>query len=283
MARWRNITEADAAPPPDAAASPDSAAGPDGAAGRQDAAAAGAAAGEGAPPAAARREGELWRAACFAFAAVAIVAGLAWALLGSSLLVVRSVQVTGVHTVTTAEVLDAAGIRDGTPLIRISTSVVARRVERLIPVQSARVSRHWPDKIVISVLERTPALAVTEPGGFGLVDKFGVIVRQMASKPPAMPLLAAPVPGPGASLRGSPAVRAAVTVLQELPSRLRHRIKSVSAPAASAVTLQLAGGVEILWGGSDRAAPKLRELAILMRARARYYDVSDPTVAVTGG
>jgi len=270
MARGRNITEADAVPPAGAA-------GRDGAAGREDAAAAGA------PPAAARREGELWKAACFAFAAVAIVAGLAWALLGSSLLVVRSVRVTGVHTVTTAEVLDAAGIRDGTPLIRINTSVVARRVERLIPVQSAHVSRDWPDKIVISVQERTPALAVAEPGGFGLVDKFGIIVRQTASKPPAMPLLTAPVPGPGASLRGSPAVRAAVTVVQELPSRLRRRVKSVSAQAASAVTLQLAGGVEILWGGSDRAAPKLRELAILMRAHAHYYDVSDPTVAVTGG
>ena len=34
---------------------------------------------------------------------------------------------------------------------------------------------------------------------------------------------------------------------------------------------------------SDRAAPKLRELSILMRARARYYDVSDPAVAVTEG
>jgi cell division protein FtsQ len=272
MARGRNTTETDAAPSPGAAA------GRDGAAGREDAAVRG-----GAPPAAARREGELWRAACFAFAAVAIVAGLAWALLGSSLLVVRSVQVTGLRTVTTSEVLDAAGIRHGTPLIRINTSVVARRVERLIPVQAAHVSRDWPDKIVISVQERTAAVAVAEPGGFGLVDKFGVIVRQTASKPPAMPLLTAPVPGPGASLRGSPAVRAAVTVLQELPSRLRQRVKSVSAQAASAVTLQLAGGVEVLWGGSDRAAPKLRELAILMRAHARYYDVSDPTVAVTGG
>ena len=127
---------------------------------------------------------------------------------------VRSVQVTGTHLVTQAEVLAAADIRSGTPLIRINTSAVARRVEQLTPVQSAHVSRDWPDKIVISVQERTPALAVTGPGGFGLVDAFGVIVRQTASKPPAMPLLTAPVPGPGTSLRGSPAVRAAVTVLR---------------------------------------------------------------------
>lgn len=293
MARGRNSTETGAVAPPDTAAGQDGVPGWDGApawdgaAGREAAGAEGAApagtAGDDAPSPGARRPGELWRAACFVFAAVAIVAGLAWALLGSSLLVVRSVQVTGVHLVTRAEVLAAAGIRSGTPLIRIDTSVVARRVDRLPPVQSAHVTRAWPDKIVISVQERTPALAVAGPGGFGLVDEFGVTVRQAASKPPAMPLLTAPVPGPGAALRGSPAVRAAVIVLRELPPRLRHRVQSVSAQAATSVTLQLGGGVQILWGGTDRPAPKLRELSLLMRVRARYYDVSDPTVAVTEG
>jgi cell division protein FtsQ len=98
-----------------------------------------------------------------------------------------------------------------------------------------------------------------------------------------MPLLTAPVPGAGTSLRGSPAVRAAVAVVRELPAQLRHRVKSVSAPSATAVTLQLTRGITILWGGSDRPAAKVSELSILMRAHASYYDVSDPSVAVTGG
>ena len=237
---------------------------------------------DAAPPAGQGRESELWKAACFVFAAVAIVAGLAWALLGSSLLVVRSVQVTGERQVTMAEVLHAAGIQVGMPLIRINTTRVARRVEQLTQVQSAKVSRDWPDKVVISVLERTPALAVTMQGGFGLVDGFGVVVRKEARKPPAMPLLTAPVPGTGTSLRGNPAVRAAVTVLRELSGQLRRRVKSVSAPSAAAVTLQLTRGVTILWGGGDRGVAKLSELSILMRTHATHYDVSDPSVAVTG-
>jgi cell division protein FtsQ len=235
------------------------------------------------PPGQGGREGELWKAACFVFAAVAIVAGLAWALLGSSLLVARSVQVTGLHVLPRAAVLKAADIRLGTPLIRINTTMVAHRVEQLTQVQSAQVTRDWPDKVVISVRERTPALAVTEPGRLGLIDGFGVIVRQVARKPSAMPLLTEPVPRPGTSLRGSPAVRAAVTVLQDLPAQLRRRVTSVSAPSASAVTLRLTRGVTILWGGSDRPAAKLTELAILMRSHAGYYDVSDPSVAVTAG
>jgi hypothetical protein len=58
---------------------------------------------------------------------------------------------------------------------------------------------------------------------------------------------------------------------------------SVTAPAPDQVTLGLAGGpagpgrrVTVLWGGTDRAAAKARELAVLMRSRLSYYDVSAP-------
>jgi hypothetical protein len=49
------------------------------------------------------------------------------------------------------------------------------------------------------------------------------------------------------------------------------------------VTLDLRGGITVLWGGTDRPEPKAAELAILMRTRATYYDLSDPGSAVTGG
>ena len=49
------------------------------------------------------------------------------------------------------------------------------------------------------------------------------------------------------------------------------------------MTLDLRGGITVLWGGADRPAPKAAELAILMRTRASYYDLSDPGTAVTGG
>src|SRR5258708_9064260 len=90
--------------------------------------------------------------------AAAIVVGAIWALLGSSLLVVRSVAVTGIHLVPRAEVLQAAGIEPGTPLARINPASVAQRVERITQVQSAQVSRHWPEAVVIPLQALTPAL-----------------------------------------------------------------------------------------------------------------------------
>jgi cell division protein FtsQ len=221
------------------------------------------------------------KAVVFTLATAAIVAVAVWALLGSTLLVVRSVTVTGADAVPRAEVLRAAGIAPGTPLIRVDTAAVARRVERITQVQSAQVSRDWPDSVTIVIQERTPVLAVPSDGGFALVDRFGVVVSHAATRPPGMVLLdTAANPD---SLRGSPAVGAAVTVLHELPPRILRLVRAVTAPSPGAVTLDLRGDVTVLWGGTDRAAAKAAELEILMRTKASSYDLSDPYTAVTGG
>jgi cell division protein FtsQ len=239
-----------------------------------------------------------WRAAFFALAITGIVAGVAWALVGSRFLVVRSIQVTGTHLVPRSEVLAAAGIPDGLPLIRVNTAAVAVRIERITQIESAQVSRAWPTGVTISVRERTPVLAVASGRGYQLIDKFGVAVEP-ASPPLRMPRFVLP-PGSQsagsqsagsqsagsqalASLRGSPAVYAAAAVLRELPTSLASKVTEVAAPSPSDVTLTLSGGITIVWGGTDRPAAKAKELGVLMRIRARSYDVSAPGTAMTGG
>jgi cell division protein FtsQ len=227
------------------------------------------------------RAGGPWKAAFFTLAAAAIVIIAVWAILGSSLFVVRSVAVTGAGTVPRAEVLRAAAIVPGTPLARVNGTAVASRVERITQIQSAQISKDWPDTVVIAVTPRTPALAVASPGGYTLIDKFGVAFRQVPQQPAGMALLASA--RPVASLRGSPAVLAAVTVLGQLPRPVRGQVATVSAASPDAVTLHLRGGITIVWGSTSRPAAKAAELVILMRTKASYYDLSDPATAVTGG
>ncbi len=210
---------------------------------------------------------------------MALIAGIGWAFLGSSLLVVRSVQVSGSRQVPRAAVLAAAGIRLGTPLIRIDTGAIARRVERVTLVQSARVVRSWPDAVVIWVTGRTAVLAAAARGGYDLVDRYGVILRWHQQRPPGLPVLRAAWPAAG--LRGSPTVYAAGTVVAGLPGRLSRLVTAVRAAGPRAVTLLLSGGRTVLWGDAGRPAAKAAELVILLRTRARYYDVSDPGTAVT--
>lgn len=230
-------------------------------------------------PAVAARRVDPWRVAFFGLLCIGVAVAAVWVLFGSRLLVVRHVQVTATPLVPAAEIREAAAVRLGVPLADVNTNAIARRVEQIDPVASARVTKSWPDTIVITVRDRTPALAVASAGKYELIDGAGVTVRLAPRKPAGMPLLIAPP----AVLRGSPAVRAAVGVLGELPSRLRKQVRSVTAPAADAVTLRLAGGITVRWGGTGQAALKAAELAVLMRKHAIYYDVSDPNTAVTAG
>ena len=236
--------------------------------------------GTGAPAAApGSKRAHPWKAAFFVLAVVAIIAGVTWALLGSKFLVVRSITVDGAPDIPRSQVITAAGVRAGTPLIRISTGTVARRVERLTLVESARVTRSWPNAITITIVERTAALAVREPAGWDLVDRFGVVLKQVQSRPHGLPRLRTST-APDL-LRGNPAVFAAATAGRELPARLAAKVRSIGAPTADTVTLYLRHGRTVVWGDASQTAMKARELAILMRGRARYFDVSDPRAVVT--
>jgi cell division protein FtsQ len=228
-----------------------------------------------------RRRADPWKIAFFALAGCAILAAAGWVLLMSSLFAVRSVRVTGNHLVPTSRVRAVAAVPPGTALIRVNTSAVARRVETISQVQSAQVSRAWPDGILIVVRERTAVLALPSGRRYELLDDTGVVLRTVPRRPAGMPLLSVPA-GVAAAVRGSPVVRAAALVLHQLPGRVRHRVALVSAPSPVAITVRLRDGVTIVWGSPARGAVKAAELRALMRTRSRYYDLSDPVNAVTG-
>jgi cell division protein FtsQ len=218
----------------------------------------------------------------FAGTAVVIVGVLAWALLGSSLLVVRSVKVAGNgKAVSSAQVVAAARVPLGQPLIRVDTGAISRRVEQLRQVQSAQVSKDWPTTLVITVQLRKPAFALPVHGSYALVDPFGVTIRDVARRPSGLPVLT--VNTTSRSLRGSPAVRAAAAVLRELPSRVAKQVRGVTTGGPNDVSIRLANGTVVVWGGAERGRTKAKELRILMRRRARVYDVSGVGTAMTSG
>lgn len=239
------------------------------------------------PPTRRRRAGQTWRAAFFALAGFGIVAGVVWALLGSRLLVVRSVSVTGTRLVTRAQVLAAAEVPLGTPLMRVNTAQVAQRIEEIRQVASASVTKDWPDHLAITIRERVPVVAVRMAGGgYDLVDVSGVIVRWSKARPAALPLFQTSLSG--SALRGDPGLAQTSAVLAELPRWLFKSVgrvavadESAGAPADDQVTLYLRDHKTVVWGGTDGAAQKAKELAILLRAPDQYFDVSAPGTAVT--
>ena len=238
----------------------------------------------GAPRARGRRPRTRWRAAFFALAGLAIVVGVSWALLGDRVFVVRSVTVTGTHLLAPGQVIEAADVPLGTPLLRVDAGTVTRRVEALQQVASASVSEDWPDHLVIVVTERVPAMAVRMAGGgYDLVDPSGVLVRYTKTRPAALPVFVTSLPG--SALRGDPAVTAAAGVLAELEPWLARQVAQVRAAPVTAgpeqVTLNLRDGKTVRWGSTDNAAQKNRELSILLSGKVHEIDVSAPGAVVT--
>ena len=232
--------------------------------------------GPGRPRARTRR----WLVVWLLLAAMGIAGGGTWALLGSGLLAVRSIVVTGTRLVPESEVLAVAGIKPGTPLIRVSTAQIAGRVLSIRQVVGVQVTKSWPDRVVIAVRERTSVLAIAlSGGGFDLIDANGVVVQAAVTAAPGLPLFT--TTAAAGSLVGNPDVAAAAAVLVDLPASLRPTVTSVTAYSPDQVTLRLNSGVTVVWGSADDAAAKAREHAVLMPTHAHYYDVSSPATAVT--
>ncbi|WP_433468615.1 cell division protein FtsQ/DivIB [Spirillospora sp. CA-128828] len=221
-----------------------------------------------------------WKVVFVTLLVLGALGAVSWVLLGSRLLVVRHVEVTGTHLAPRDRVVAAAGIDLGTPMARLRTGAVRDRVERLREVDSVKIERHWPGTVRIVVRERVPVAVFARGGRYLLLDRHGVTVADGESRPPGLPTLTVASPGPS-----DKATLAALTVLTGLPESLGDRLTEVEATGPEAVTLYLAGGQTVEWGAAERSAEKIRLLEALRRTAAgraiRTVDISSPEVLKT--
>ena len=208
---------------------------------------------------------------------VLVGAIVVWAVAFSALFGVRSIKVTGLHTLTSQQVITAAGISHGTPLLRLDTGAVQRRVEALPDVASASVSTSFPSTVTIAVTERVALGAVRVAAGYVLVDKTGDQYRTMPARPAGLPLFVVP-PGTSSATTGG----AVATVAVALGSQLRAQISSIQALDPQAITLLMSNGTVVAWGSADQSSLKARILAALLtHSTQQQIDVSDPAAPFT--
>ncbi len=182
----------------------------------------------------------------------------------------RNIVVTGTGVVTREEVLDAAQVRIGTPLLQINTNQVADRVAAIRRIASARVQRQYPSALRITIVERVPVVVKDFPDGPHLFDRDGVDFAT-DPPPPAVPYIDVDNPGPTDA-----ATLAALKVLSTLRPEVAGEVGRIAAPSVSSITLTLTDGRVVIWGTTDRAAEKAEKLAALLTQPGRTYDVSSP-------
>ena len=203
-------------------------------------------------------------------ALVALFVGLGLLLYFTPIMSARNVVITGLGAVTQEEVIAAAAVKQGTPLLQINTDEVAERVATIRRVGSARVQREYPSSLRITVVERVPIVVKDYPDGPHLFDRDGVDFAT-APPPPNLPYLEADNPGPN-----DPPTRAALAVMTALRPEVAGQVARVSAPSVAAITLTLVDGRVVVWGTTDRTEDKAQKLAALLTQPGQTYDVSSP-------
>lgn len=189
----------------------------------------------------------------------------------SPLFGVRSVEVTGARSVRDNEILAAAQVPMGDPMLRVDTAAIARRVAAIPRFASAEVERSWPSMIMIKVAERVPVAFLRAPDGIKLVDPSGFPFVRVPVPPAGLPEFVVARASPA-----DPATQAAMWVLQGLPDKLHAELLTLTAQGPNDIRLTLSAGREIRWGGAEQIPQKIAVLQALLTQPGKVYNVASP-------
>jgi cell division protein FtsQ len=209
---------------------------------------------------------------------VLTVVAVAYLVMFTSLLGVRSVEVIGTRDIPKNEVVAAAAIEHGTPMVRLDADEAAARVALLPRVFEVVVERSWPSTVEIIVTERSPVAVLRAGAETHLVDATGLDYAKVATPPAGLPTLAMSDVHPD-----NPATQAVVTVLDAIPKQLKTQVTTITANTPGDVRLTLADGRVVKWGNAHDNTRKAAVLAPLLTRPGKTYDVATPDFPTVAG
>ena len=217
-----------------------------------------------------------WLVAAWLAVALVLLTGGVWLVEFSPVLVARSVSVRGVPQGDVSAIVGRAAVPMGTPLVKVDTRAIARRVIVATGLAGVTVSRSYPSTVLIVATPRVPVLAVMDPQGqVKVVDAQGVAYATVSAAPKGVPLINT-VENPSSM----ESMRAAMTVLRALSSGQRSQVTKVTVLGPNMVTFKL-GAVTVVWGGASEPELKVKVMAALLRQKdVGTIDVSAPHTPV---
>lgn len=218
-----------------------------------------------------------FRMVAIAVASIVVIVGLGLVAYFTPLMSVRSTDVVDNRAVPTDQIVDAARVPDGTPLLQVDTRQVAQRVAAIPTVESARVQRSYPSSLTITVTERAPVALVRDGDKVHVLDKTGVgyltFDRTQGVPPEVLRLPEFVTPNPGPS---DPTTRAAMTAVAGLPDPIARLLVKVTATSPVDIGFVLKGNKTVVWGDANHGDEKARTLSTLMGRDATMINVSSP-------
>jgi cell division protein FtsQ len=201
---------------------------------------------------------------------VALVAGGLWVVYYSPALVTKRVNVVGTRNLTPIQVSLTAQVPVGVPLARQDLDAIAARLTAVPSIETATVLRSWPNTITLSIVERRPVLAVLQPDGYVVVDKYGVAYQTQPTLPPKIVLA-------DVDTQNKPLLSAVAVVATALPEKLNGKVRLITANSPDSIALILGSGRIITWGSSADSELKAKVVTALLKRKPKSsIDVSSP-------
>jgi len=156
------------------------------------------------------------------------------------------------------------------PLARQDLDAIAERLTAVPSIETAAVSRSWPNTITLTIVERRPVLAVLQPDGYVVVDKYGVAYQTQPTLPPKVVLA-------DVDTQSKPLLSAVAVVATALPEKLNGKVKLITASSPDSIALILGSGRIITWGSSADSELKAKVVTALLKRKPKSaIDVSSP-------
>ena len=205
---------------------------------------------------------------------IILVAALGYLFGWSSIFDIRSIEVSGLEgskTLTAKKIIRKSGIGIGDKLARVNAGDVARALSVYPEVAGVGINRKplHTVELVIQLREVDVAFA-TRQGKFLLGDTNGVTFVEVSRPPQGVPVIAG----------DRRFINDAMQIYDALPKKIRQRVARIDLPSKASITLELRGGLKILWGSVGDQEAKLTVLDALLAApenkRARFVDIATP-------
>ncbi len=196
----------------------------------------------------------------------------------SSFLSVEEIKVEGTEIrVTEAEVLEAAGVKQGDSMIGLDLAKIDEGVTSLSWVSEVMIERKWPRTILITLKEREPSVIAVLPNGQKfLLDRSGVVLDEFHETSDLLPFIRVDEVGVlGTQISGiTPLLRAAEEVTPDLGAWIL-----ALAATGGGVRAELVGGVIAELGIGTDFRDEMRSLAtVLTRVQLSCIEVIDVSI-----
>ncbi|MYI56473.1 MAG: FtsQ-type POTRA domain-containing protein [Acidimicrobiia bacterium] len=175
----------------------------------------------------------------------------------SELLDVDHLEVSGAGTTNPAEIISAAGIRTGEPLMGLDLAGARTRIARLPWVKDVYSTRSWDGVVRFTVTERSPVAVLAIPGAWAVVEENGRVLSVGQTLPEAVtPILGLNVAhaAPGDWLDVEQ--RAAVAVAGALYEPVTSAVRAIEVRPEGYV-LDLHGSGRVVLGDAERLPAKM--------------------------